>query len=365
MIGTPANLSGLLIPLARCEVMFEQRQVAGASWRGSHGRIRDPSIGLLGDWDYLVGVSREVVNRSSTHRRPANGQVVTNSERHLGLFWSKGHPKGGLEGIRPLSAAEETELLEATRILRGFVNRPAFVLQIEMYRSVTAAISSLAMLPVSLGPNQARRRDAVELGNTLTLWLEATRMFLDQTETLIKRGYGKNSSQWSTWKTLKQRLHSSHLGYDLLYAVRNSLHTAAVPLKITVATSEVAPDEVRQSLDLTLDATALCKDGDLNRWFRKHTDIETASLDVQSLVTEMQGCMEELKRVVMLMDIEAARESTRTIRKYSDEAFAEGDPSSSWPITFKVGAGEHSQLSDLTFLPIDCQWPLVSPHGRP
>lgn len=282
-----------------------------------------------------------------------DGQVVTNSERHLGLFWSKGHPKGGFEDIRLLSAAEETELSEAMRILRGFVNRPAFVLQIEMYRSVMAAISSLAMLPVGLGPNQANRRDAADVGNRLTLWLEATRMFLNQTETFIKRGYGKDSSQWSTWKTLKQRLHSSHLGYDLLYEVRNSLHSAAVPLKITVATTEVAPDDVTQSLDLTFDVVALRKDDKLKRWFGSHSNIDTASLDVQSLVTEMQGCMEELKRAVMLMGIEAAREATRTIRKYSDEAFAKGDPSSSWPITFKVVAGEPPQISDLTFLPID------------
>src|SRR5665811_198176 len=79
-------------------------------------------------------------------------------------------------------------------------------------------------------------------------------MFLDQTETLIERGYGKDSSAWSVWKILKPQLHSSHLGHDLLYAGRNSLHTAAVPLKITVAASEIAPDEVRQRLVLTLDA---------------------------------------------------------------------------------------------------------------
>lgn len=252
-------------------------------------------------------------------------------EVHLGLLWSKTHPSKGLEGLRSLSPSEAAQISEATRVLNQFANRPMFALQSELFRSAREGIEMLAAMPTTFGPNQSARPHHEALGNRLALWLQATRMFLDQSETTIKRTYGEISVEWSRWESVKHRLHESNLGYDLLYATRNALHTATIPLHVSVS-ARLDGDQINQTADIRLDGPTLRKDDKMSRWFRQHPDVEDDDLQVASLVVGMQTCIEQLKMELIIMGASEARVCADTIRRYAYEAFESGDPSASWPI---------------------------------
>ena len=220
----------------------------------------------------------------------------------LGLFWSKGHPQEGVQQIRPLGEDESNEINDASRALHRYTDRPTFVIQSENYRSVVEAIGVATTRVPTFGPNSVGRHDPAEIRNRIALWLQASRMVLDQTEADIKRSYGRQSSELSRWTGLKERLEAKHSGFRLLRQVRNFLHSAPFPLTMQISAYETGGRSSISSA-LRLDETALRKDQRMDAWLDENHEVLADGLDIGPLVESMQLAVEELKLFRLRADL--------------------------------------------------------------
>jgi hypothetical protein len=75
---------------------------------------------------------------------------------------------------------------------------------------------------------------------------------------------------------------------------------ATIPLSATVS-DRLDGLQIKRAVKIRLDVEALRRDQDMDRWFRHHPEIGDDELGVESLVINMQTCMEELKRGVSLL----------------------------------------------------------------
>jgi len=180
--------------------------------------------------------------------------------RSLGLFWGKGHPRAGVEEIRRLTSAEVQALEDAVPVVRRYIARSAHALQVQTYRMVVDSINALSQLDLGFGPSRNLHSDQVDLSNRLALWLQATRMFLDQTEADIKRRNGQESDYWQEWEGLKNKLHADTFAYRFLYALRNSLHVKPALIEMTLSAQETDRGGVERSVSVRFSREAILSD---------------------------------------------------------------------------------------------------------
>lgn len=281
--------------------------------------------------------------------------VAPMSDFRLGLLWSKGHPNGGVQEIRSLGREEFDAISAASQTISRYVDRPTFVVQSENYRSVIESVSVGALPVPSFGPNSVGRHLAGQIGSRVALWLQASRMVLDQSEADIKRTFGRSSSELTEWTILRNRLNEKSFGFRLLQQVRNFLHSAPVPLAMEIFVEETERGAV-QSRVLRLDEAALRRDRKLDRWLDENPEVLTEDLDIAQLVESMQLAVEELKACRLRADLPEVRLAADVIRNYAEEAFDGGDPVYSWPMIYRHEDENDAadwRSTDLFFLPLD------------
>lgn len=275
---------------------------------------------------------------------------------HLGLFWSKEHPKGGLHFVRQLTDEEYGDLKNAESYLRNFTNMPAFVVQAESYRSVMEAIEGVSRQRHGIGPVAATsRRSMSEIGSRIAIWLEAGRMLEQQTRTFLIHTFGRHSPEQDRWERLVEQLDRSERGYRILSRVRNYSHFKPVPVEISVS-AKIVDEAVKSAVSIELSKPALLEDRQIRKWVKENPTALDGDLDLADLVLSMQGAIEDLKVLALRSQFSRVRSASDSIRTLAEEAFSNGDPRHSWPIVGRIqGSPEGSdfRVEDISFLPLD------------
>jgi hypothetical protein len=80
------------------------------------------------------------------------------------------------------------------------------------------------------------------MGNVVN-WLAAFRLYLDHSETILKRMYGGESQQWISFKQACSDAYDSLVGYRFVYKFRNYVQHCGLPID-TFRVSAATPDRV-------------------------------------------------------------------------------------------------------------------------
>lgn len=132
---------------------------------------------------------------------------------------------------RTLGADESANVDNAIAALRRFFQRPAFLLTEEMFAKARCAIAWIAPgTPVPLERMADPLDITFSISSRLALWLESIRIFLETTETRLKRTYGEDSDYWGSWVYWKGDLFDNFRSYRLLYHLRNRVHESLPPI---------------------------------------------------------------------------------------------------------------------------------------
>ncbi len=168
------------------------------------------------------------------------------------------------------------------------------------------SLHQFVTITMSLGrqfatPDHRQLGEAV-MGSVVN-WLTSMRLFLDHTETDLKRRFGKTSEEAQRFKTATSLAFDTNLGYRFLYRFRNYVQHCGLPLShIDVSRPDPGSGtRAKQSVTLLLDRDALLTS--YKEWGIVKSDLEAMSprFPLLPLVAE---AMEGLRNVYReLLDI--------------------------------------------------------------
>lgn len=276
----------------------------------------------------------------------------------LGRIWSKESGKG-IESVRTLDEKEADGLSGAIADLHGFFNQPAYVL----VRQTLAAFYAIYQthsdkVAKTLNPTSYARSELVfDLNSRLALWLESFRLFLNHTETELKRRYGEHSEQWESWARTKSGVFDSHFAYRFMYHLRNYLHVRMPISRISMRSWEVEPGVVVGDLQVAFSRDQLLEG---YKWHPKvREDLVTLDEDfpVLPLVQEMAGCIDQLMLGRLHIQLPNAVTASKLLEGFVQEALTEDSQPAMMRI---IDLGENGKRLNMELKAIPMEWlPLV------
>ncbi|MEX0664732.1 MAG: hypothetical protein WD598_08175 [Acidimicrobiia bacterium] len=171
-------------------------------------------------------------------------------------------------------------------------------------------------------------------------WLTAVRLFLDHSETDLKRRFGSSSTQFLRFKTSTSAAYDTRFGYRFTYRFRNYVQHCGLPLsQISIAAPRgQLHRHAKQTVELLLDRDALLDEFD--GW--SSVKAEIAAMPEQfpflPLAEEAMEGLRQVHRELLLIELEEAVATIDTlldalerIRQASSPGVAgvfstEGDP---------------------------------------
>lgn len=260
---------------------------------------------------------------------------------------------------RILGGDESADVDKAIAALGRFFHRPAFLLTEEMFAKAHGVITWIAPgTPVPLGRMADPLDITFSISSRLALWLESIRIFLETTETQIKRTYGEESEYWERWVYWKSDLFDSYRSYRLLYHLRNRVHEALPPIWFESHSSSTANGEPGAMNVIGLSPQQLLATYQEKEW---HPDVrhdltegDQAVLPLLPLVEEHQRNIQRLATNLMYREQGEVLSEARLLLDLAKEA-AEGD-SEAEPMVFHFpDENSMSNLSQMTLSVINPQ----------
>ncbi len=257
---------------------------------------------------------------------------------------------------RILSDSESAHIDSAIANLRAYFQRPELVLTVEMCDELKAAINRFAPgTPISL----AAAVDPVEMvfwvASRLVLWLEAVRIFLNTTETRLKRTYGADTDFWKTWEYRKRDLFDTFPSYRLLYHLRNQAHQALPPIWFHSSSARLPSGEHGVLNEIALDPGQLLNT--FEKWpsdVRQDLEGSNSVMPLLPLITEHQSNIERLGSYLMREERTEVVQDANLLRNLAREAM-QSAPSGS-PVVLHFDSEQHmADLSAMRVSLIDTQ----------
>lgn len=129
-------------------------------------------------------------------------------------------------------------------------------------------------------------------------WLTSVRLYLDHTETHLKRTYGDSSAEWASFSRSCAEAYDNHFGYRFVYRFRNYVQHCGLPVSsITVSRPERtrSPHHIQDAVFL-LDRNALLAAFD--GWGPVKADLQgmTERFEVFPLMDDAMECLRGIER---------------------------------------------------------------------
>lgn len=247
------------------------------------------------------------------------------AEHLLGLFYP-GESDHGIKSLRDLADDEYGRYTEACSTLGRFFKRHSYVLALRMHKEFIRAYQAharhLADAAASRGTPQARGDVVFDINSRLALWLEAFRLFLNHTETDLKRRHGEDSAQWRTWATSKGWMFDHVFAYRFMYHLRNFLHVDMPRTDIKLTSAEVSPGVVETELEVTFRRDDLLRGKDWHARVAADLAAMPERFAVLPLALDLQRAIDELLRTLIEMELPGARSAATVIDALAAEALS-------------------------------------------
>jgi hypothetical protein len=267
-----------------------------------------------------------------------------------------------------ITAAEYDEMHEAFTAVAGL--SPSFDYKLIARNFVDLeSIHQFVTITISLGRQFAtpdRRQLGESLMGSMVNWLTSMRLFLDHTETDLKRRYGKMSREVQQFKKATKSAFDTRVGYRFSYKFRNYVQHCGLPLSHIDISRPNRPTRTRakQSVALLLDRDELLSSYD--EWGIVKRDLE-AMPPRFALGPLLSEAMEGLRDVYQeLLDLRLSEALSRCTVLERALARIEDKGASGHPAIFRYRGEpwrERSQITP-TILPAEAIRKLASvAHG--
>jgi hypothetical protein len=224
--------------------------------------------------------------------------------------------EGRLDVVRELSEDEYREFQQSFSYLYGYLNRQAYLLAAEMGEALESEVTEReSVLQAGGSPYVVESTDAVyAIMGRFVLFLEATRLFLNQVETMLKRDFGPTSTEWVRWKTAKSAMFDDHFAYRFCYDLRNTMHEDMPSTRVSMSERVVGGNRTVE-MRFELDPVVLIE---RYEWHpRVRADLETVGgpISVMPVAKDCWRCIQGLMRDLMLIQLGKASDAARVIRE--------------------------------------------------
>lgn len=153
----------------------------------------------------------------------------------------------------------------------------------------------------------------LEVNRHLLNFLSGVRMFLDHTETNLKRRYGAGSERYAAFKDATGKAFDTSFAYRFMYQLRNYVQHCGMPLgkmSIHADFDEETRQPISQSIDFLYCRASLLTTYD--RWHKKvKADLEALPeyFPIRPGVDEMMGQISDLQKSFVVADVPALLDS--------------------------------------------------------
>lgn len=225
---------------------------------------------------------------------------------------------GSIRAVRPLDQSELDRYRQAIVHLREFHRARKLIEMIERNsRELREAFSAAEQrLGQSNVLSDVREEIELEVNRRLLNYLTAMRLFLDQTETRLKRRYGQDSSEVRAFLDRCKKAFDSKFGYRFLYKLRNFGQHQALPIGHVKVSSSLDPQtgQVSKTLEVSFDTSELLEQGK-DVWGPVQAELRSAPplLDVRPLVEEASEELRQIENTIMACERRALTASATVL----------------------------------------------------
>lgn len=215
---------------------------------------------------------------------------------------------------------DEYRLIEAASAFTNhYFYRHAFAYLCEKRMRFLALKAEFDEVAPDIGPTWDLQANAFRYRVALTEYVTAMRMFLDHTETDLKRGQSECRMNWGDFNALKQSIFQGNPWYGVAYGLRNYAHQdfAGRPEGSSYL------DESDDSLgwfDLVLDRDELLANGDFSQSVRGAFEQMDAEFSATDVVIRSSAAVNELMYSIMVAELPQAQQTTRLLIDLQAEA---------------------------------------------
>jgi hypothetical protein len=253
--------------------------------------------------------------------------------------------------VLEIEDAERDELDQALIQLER-VDVPFAYLLLERNFVELATVHQFAVLCVSLGSQFSgadRRRLVESVMNAMVNWLTALRLYLDHTETDLKRRFSDEGPQVIRFLSACRAAYDDHLGYRFMYRLRNYVQHCGLPTcKLTIdrPTGRVHPKAV-QHARLLLDRDALLHG--YKKWSTVQMDIQEMSpyFPLMPLAEDAMDGLRTVQNTNLRIEVDEALRAVPTVDAALKRLYASTPPEAGLPclVTTEGTPGHWSNLS--------------------
>lgn len=159
-------------------------------------------------------------------------------------------------------------------------------------------------------------------------WLTAVRLFLDHTETDLKRRFGSDSPQAQRFKTSASKAYDAWFGYRFTYRFRNYVQHCGLPLSLISITEPHGQvhQHAKQAVELLLDRDALLDAFD--GWSSIRTELAAMpeQFPLLPLAEEAMEGLRQVHRELLLIEVDEAVTSIGTLLDALERIRQAGSP---------------------------------------
>jgi hypothetical protein len=248
-----------------------------------------------------------------------------------------------------ITATEYEDLANSIRAVAG-LETPFIYKLVERNFLGMEEIYQFVGITISLGRQFTQpdhRQLAEALMSSTVNWLASMRLFLDHTETALKRRFGKSSPEVNRFKLATNSAYDEKVGYRFSYQFRNYVQHCGLPFStIRVGKPDkAARTRARQSVELLLDRDTLLREYDEWRHVKRDLEAMPSKFPLLPLASEAMEGLRDIYRELLDIRLSEALSDIQTLVRALDRVEATGD--SGHPALFRY-RGDFSGPSEIT-----------------
>jgi len=156
----------------------------------------------------------------------------------------------------------------------------------------------------------------LEINRRLVNYLTTVRIFLDYSETNLKRRYGKNSKQVTQFKKACSEAYNTYFAYRFVYELRNYAQHCKLPIQDLIIDSKIvepSSNESSVSLRVMLNRDELLKN---YNWKKLKREIKKlpSTFEINPLLAEVKIYLERINAITYEHQLVNLKESAKIIQ---------------------------------------------------
>lgn len=194
--------------------------------------------------------------------------------------------------------------------------------------------------------------ETFDIANKCVLnFLSSMRTYLDHSETILKRSYGKDSEQVKQFKTNCSKIYDTYPSYRFLYKLRNFAQHCVLPITtIVVKHTKVEGTTNNFTSDISINISRDKLLTEFKEWgeqVKNEIQAYPSSIDIIPPASEVMACIEMINRDLFDNAVMVLKYMTN----YIVDMFSEDNFSKGYPCMYMLVSGDHSSPANVKWFP--------------